>query len=186
MAKADFEKAKAQFPSTQLGEEAWLAFFTTPEGHHAFGRILGDIYDQVKTDEEKARGIRTMGRRPARKATSLQDVYATIFPPVHSLEPFPDALRKLLNGRSQRQFAGKIPIDQATLSKFMSGDRKPSMQMLERIAAAAGVKPNYFVEYRALYVSALVEQVLTAHPNIGIGVHRDVTMARRKFEAVSA
>lgn len=126
-----------------------------------------------------------MGRRPARKAVSLQEVYDTIFPPQHSMEPFPAAFAKLLNGRSQRSFAAKIPINQSALSRFLSGERKPDLLMLERIAAAAKVSPGYFVEYRAAYVGKLVERVLLAHPNVSIGAHRNVAQFRKQFEAAS-
>ena len=34
MAKADFQRAKTEYPSTGMGEKGWLAFFDTSEGTH--------------------------------------------------------------------------------------------------------------------------------------------------------
>lgn len=181
MAKADFEKAKREFPSTQMGEAGWLAFFDTPAGRHAMGRILGDIYDVVKAQEEKEAGVHRMGRRPSRTG-SLQDVYDTVFPAPYSMDPFPEAMLKLLNGRSQRQFAPKVPVHQTTMSRLMKGELKPDLMMLERIAEAAKVAPAYFVEYRAMFVGQLLTRVLTDRPNMGIAAFREVKGANRRVK----
>jgi hypothetical protein len=175
VAKADFEKAKREFPSTAMGEPEWLAFFDTPEGRHAMGRIMGDIYDFVKAEEEKESGVRRMGRRPSRNG-SLQDVYDTIFPAPYSMDPFPQALEKLLAGRSHRQFAPKIPVHQTTLGRLMKGSLEPDLVMLERIAAAAKVSPSYFVEYRAHFVGQLLTRVFIERPNLGVKAFREVKM----------
>jgi hypothetical protein len=173
MAKADLEKAKREFPSTGMGEAQWLAFFDTPAGHHAMGRIIGDIYDVVKAEREKEDGLQRMGRRPRRQG-SLEDVYATVFPAPYTMDPFPESMLKLLAGRSQRQFAPKIPVHQTTMSRLMSGALVPDKTMLERIAHAAKVHPSYFVEWRAMYVSEMVQSVMTNRPNIGVTAYKHV------------
>ena len=179
MAKADFAKAKQEYPSVQMGEAGWLAFFDTPDGSHAVGRILGDIFDAVKAEEEKASGVRRMGRRPGRTG-SLQEVYDTVFPAPYSMDPFPEAMIKLLNGRSQRQFAPKIPVHQTTMSRLMSGALKPDLLMLERIADAARVHPSFFVEYRAMFVGQLLTRIFTARPNMGVAAFREVKGGNRR------
>lgn len=177
MAKADFEKAKREYPSTAMDEAGWMAFFDTPAGQHAMGRILGDIYDAVKAEEEKEAGIRRMGRRPRRDG-SLEDVWATVFPQPFTMDPFPTAMVKLLNGRSQRQFAPKVPVHQTTMSRLMAGTLKPDLHMLERIALAAKVHPSYFVEYRAMFVGQLMTRVFTENPNMGVSAFRQVRHGR--------
>lgn len=181
IAKADFDKAKGLYPSTTMGEAGWMAFFDTSAGAHAMGRILGDIYDAVKAEEEKEAGIHRMGRRPRRDG-SLADVYATVFPAPYTMDPFPEAMVKLLNGRSQRQFAPKVPVHQTTMSRLMSGTLVPDMQMLERIAIAAKVAPSFFVEYRAMFVGQLLTRVLTERPNMGVRAYREVRAGRPGFD----
>lgn len=176
MAKADYERAKSQYPSTAMGEAEWVKVFdANPD---IMWKIIGDIYDAVKTEQEKEAGIRRMGRRPARQGTSMEEVYRTIFPQQYSMEPFPVALAGLLKGRSQRQFAPKVPVNQATISRLLSGQLTPDMVMLERIALAAKVPPHYFVEYRALFVGSLITRVLTDQPNMGVSAVKRLRAAR--------
>ena len=175
MAKADFEAARRQYPSTAMGDEEWRAFFDTAAGAHALGRILYDIYDKVVDEEEKEAGVRRMGRRPARPSVSLEQVYRKVLPPPPSLEPFPVALRNLMGDKSLRAFAPKVPMHVATLSRMMRGQAEPDLQMLERIAAAAKVHPSYFMEWRALYVGQLISSVFSDRPNLSISAYRALT-----------
>jgi hypothetical protein len=166
VAKANYERAKALYPSTAMGEAEWLqAFHRNPD---IMWSIIGDVYDAVKTEEEKAAGIRRMGRRPARHGTSMEEVYATVFPTVYSSDPFPEALTKLLAGRSQRAFAAKIPCNQGTISRLLSGQLEPDIVMMERVAAAAKVAPYFFVEYRAQAIGQMVVKILMEQPNMSI------------------
>ena len=166
MAKADYENAKRLYPSTSMGEKEWIGVFNRNED--IMWTIIGDVYDAVKTEEEKEAGIRRMGRRPARVATSMREVYATVFPVVYSSDPFTVAFEKLLNGRSQRAFAAKVPCNQGTISRLLSGQLTPDLTMLERIAAAGKVPPHFFLEYRAQLVGAMVTRILTEQPHMSI------------------
>lgn len=175
MSKADFEKAKREFPSTQMDDAGWMTFFDSPAGEFALGRILGDIYDFVKAAEEREAGIHRVGRRPRRDG-SLADVYATVFPTAYTMDPFKVAMEKLLAGRSQRAFAPRVPMTQTTLARLLRGDVQPSMGVLESIAQAAKVHPSYFVEWRAMYVSGMVQRVLLQRPNVGVKAYREMRM----------
>ncbi len=172
MAKADYERARQLYPSVNMGEREWLAAFD--RNPDIMWAIVGDVYDAVKTEEEKAAGLRRMGRRPARSASSMEEVYATVFPTVYSMDPFPEALVKLLNGRSQRAFAAKIPCNQGTVSRLLSGQLQPDLVMLERVAAAAKVPPYFFVEYRAQVIGHMVTKILTEQPNMSIAAMKRV------------
>lgn len=172
MARANYDRARELYPSVTMGEQQWIdAFDRNPDIMWA---IVGDVYDAVKTEEEKAAGIRRMGRRPARQSSSMQEVYATVFPTVYSSDPFPEALVKLLNGRSQRAFAAKIPCNQATISRLLSGQLQPDLIMLERVAAAAKVPPYFFLEYRAQVIGYMVTKILTEKPNMSIAAMKHV------------
>lgn len=180
MARADYENAKALYPSVSMGEADWLQVFH--RNTDIMWAIIGDIYGAIKTEEEKAAGIHRMGRRPSRTATSLDDVYATVFPAQFSMDPFPVALSKLLAGRSQQQFAMKIPCNQTTISRLLSGRRQPDLVMLGRIAAAAKVSPFFFLEFRALWVANLVAKQLLAAPNMSITAIKRVRAGRLAME----
>jgi len=169
-AKANFERAKEQYPSTEMGEGQWVAAFD--RNPDIMWAILGDIYQVVRDEEERDNGTRRMGRRPVRAAGSVDELMRTVLPDQYTQEPFKGALAKLLKGRSQQAFANKIPCSQSTMSRLLSGDAEPDMAMMERVAAAAKVQPHYFLEYRARYVSDMVQQVLTERPNVSITAFR--------------
>ena len=181
MAKANFEKAKELYPSTGMTDKEWLTVFdANPD---IMWHIIGDMYDIVLAEEERERGIRSMGRRPARKGVSLEQLYAVVFPPTYSQEPFPKAFANLIKGKSQRQFAMKIPCNQSTLSRLLAGQVQPDLLMLERIAAAAKVNPHYFAEWRAMYLGQLITEVLLRRPNMSIQALRNVRHARKQLGA---
>lgn len=177
MVKANYARAKELYPSCGMGEAEWVAVF---DAHpDIMWAIVGDIYDAVKTEQEKDAGIRRMGRRPARQADSMDEVYATVFPQQYNMDPFPMAFAQLLQGRSQRAVAQRIPCDQATISRLLSGKKIPDLAMLERIADACRVPPHYFVEYRALLIGGMVTRVLLDQPTMGVTAMKKVRGGRR-------
>lgn len=186
MAKADLERAKELYPSCGMGMEEWNAFFGTGPGLRAMGRILYDIYDELMSKEERENGVRRIGRRPARSAVSLAELMNVVKPEEFSNEPFPEALRKLIRGRSQRVFSRKIPIDQTYLSRLLSGDRQPDLELLERIATAASVPPWHFIEWRAIYLGTLITEVLTESPHLGITALKGVRTTRQRVERLTS
>lgn len=141
------------------------------------GKLLGDAFNAVKDEEDRRNGVRRSGRRPPRFA-SLDVVMATVFPERYSMDPFPEAMRKLLGNRSQRAFAHTAGFHQTTVSKLMKGDYKPDMPILERLADAAKVSPGYFREYRALYVAEIVRLLLDERPQLSSVVLRDLMNLR--------
>jgi transcriptional regulator with XRE-family HTH domain len=71
-------------------------------------------------------------------------------------KPFGDALRALMHARglTYRRLAESIGeldakgMTHAHLNMLANGHDKPSMRAMELIAAACGVDPDYFAEYR--------------------------------------
>jgi len=182
MARADFERAKSMYPSTNMDTDDWLAFFDTPAGIDAMGRLLYDIYDEVKAQEERERGQHKMGRRPARRAVSIDELFSVVLPQQYNNEPLPVALRRLLAGQSQREFANRVPCSQPYLARVLSGEREPNVQMIEQLAKAAKVQPWFFLEWRAQYVSELIADVLTKKPHLSIAAVRQMRQGRSAME----
>lgn len=181
MSKANFERAKELYPSVHMDDKEWLAVID--DNPDIMWKTFGDIYDVVKAEEDKERGIRSMGRRPARKGVSLDELFAVVLPPSYSNDPFPLALKNLIAARSQRQFAMKVPCNQSTLSRMLAGQMKPDLVMLERLAAAGKVHPAYFMEWRALYLGQVITQVFLLRPNMSIGTLRRFRDGRAAFGA---
>ncbi len=188
MAKADLERARSLYPSCAMGMDEWMGFFGSPAGLRAMGRILYDIYDEVVSREERENGKRRIGRRPAREAVSLAKVMAVVKPEEFSNEPLPISLRRLLRGRSQRQFARRVPISQPYLNRLLAGQHAPyDLDLLESLADAAEVPPWHFPEWRAQYIASLISETLLTNPHMGITALRGLRNARQKFDtAVTA
>lgn len=183
MAKADLERARELFPSCAMGMEEWTSFFGTAAGLRAMGRIIYDVYDEVISREERENGKRRIGRRPARDATTLAAVMAVVRPEEFTNEPLPIALRRLLRGRSQRQFARKVPISQPYLNRLLSGQHPNyDLDLMENLAEAAGVPPWHFREWRARYIGGLITEILTDQPNMSITALRALRNTRRKVD----
>ena len=181
MVRADLEAAKRLYPACAMGVDDWVAFFNSPAGLGAMGKILYDIYDEVRSAEERNAGLRRIGRRPGRSAVPLQEVMAVVLPAEFTNDPLTVSLIRLIGHRSQRQFAARIPVTQSHLCRILSGERHPNLEQLERIAEAAGVKPWYFPEWRALYISTLLSEVMTTSPNLSITALRAMRDGRRNI-----
>lgn len=186
MAKADLDKARSLYPSCKMAVDEWVTFFGTSAGLRAMGRIIYDVYDETISREEREAGKRRIGRRPARDATSLAKVMAVVRPEEFSNEPLPIALKALMRGRTQRQFARKVPISQTHLGRLLlpesyNPDSYP-LELMEALADAANVGPWHFREWRAQYIGTLITEVLLANPHLGITALRGLRNARRESD----
>lgn len=159
---ARWDVAQSAFPSTADGADEWLAVLVNEPG--VLHKILSDIAKVARaTDGEK----RT-GRRPV-VGMGLDQLWQLLYPDP-SMDPFSEALAKLLAGTSQRTFAPKVPCNQATISRLLAGEIVPDIVMLERLAAAGGVPPSYFREWRAMKLGQLVVHAYLEQPHLSVTV----------------
>lgn len=176
--RADWERARQAVPWLEGGDvAAQLAARVTPE---TIWRIVSDVYDIAKTDEERAKGQVRIGRRPAREEVPLDEVLATLLPEPYQDKPFREALRELMGSDSQWTFARKVPCDQATLSRLLNGKSEPDRHMLEALAAAGGKGPWWFVEWRAMFMADLVRAMFMRHPHKSAQAMRLIVQRRRR------
>lgn len=169
----DYDAATHRYPSTQMGVAEWKAFFDTPAGIDAIGRIFYDIFNELRSIEDRDAGIRRQGRRPRREAVPLQDVTRYVLPPPASLDPLPAALGELVaRAGSHGRFALRVPMNRTHLSNLLAGRDRASRTMLERLAGAADIPPWYFVEWRAMFLSEALHDALIADPALGLRILR--------------
>jgi hypothetical protein len=179
--KPDHMRAQAMFPSTKIADpDGWVAFFNErPDVLHT---LCGDIYRIVKAHE-----VRRTGRRPRTINGNLRELNEMLSPRF-SQEPFADAVRELMGTVSLRAFAAKIPMHHHQLTRLITGERaiakandpRGSMKILESIARAGKVHPAFFVEWRELYVWAVLQEGLLAQPNVSITLVKSLSRARRR------
>lgn len=137
--------------------------------------LIADVVKAVKAGE----GEKRTGRRPAASVGSLDELYEILFPAVYGTQPFPEAFRIALNGRPQDAFAKRIGCNQATISRLLAGRSRPSVQHMELIAHGLGIKPTYFVEYRAMKLGEIVTDVLLGNPALSAQQARELAGACR-------
>lgn len=179
MARADYRRARDLYPScADITATEWMDLFEGPAGTAVLGRLLRDAFNVVIDEQERRDGTRLGGRRPPRFA-SLDVVVATVFPEKISHEPFTEAMKTVLGGRSQRAFVHNSSIHQTTLSKLMLGTYAPDMEIIERIAEIAKISPGYFAVYRAMFLSELVRVLLEERPELSSVALKDVMALRR-------
>lgn len=76
-----------------------------------------------------------------------------------SMQPFGPTVSELLYARawSQRELADAVEVDPAHVSRLLRpGARPATPRLIERIAAALDVPPEFFLEYREWRVIAAV------------------------------
>lgn len=170
-ATADWDKAKKLYPSTGDDEAAWAQVLS--EQPDVMFSVIAYIVKVVKATE----GPRKTGRRPGITGLSFDETWDVLYPQRYTLEPITEALPKLMAGRSQRQIAPKVPCNQATLSRVLSGQVKPDLGLMRGLAAALKVPPTFFLEYRAMRLAEMVLSVLLSQPNMSVTLFKQLQNA---------
>lgn len=98
----------------------------------------------------------------------------------YSYESFTVALRALVGTRSLQHAARKCGIAKTFLWSLLRGEKEPSVEMMERIAAGFGKEPSYFVEYRSAYVAAALAARLEGSPEQSVVVFNRVRQFERR------
>ena len=138
----------------------WDAYFA--EHPDALHRVLADLFQVTQNGK-------------ASRPSSLEELWGLVTPQF-SNEPFADAVRAQLGGRSVRWLASRIGISQPYLVRLMNGqkpvvskhDPKGSMLRLEAVARGLKIHPSYFAEWRRLWVMSLIDTVFESQPNLSI------------------
>lgn len=172
---ADWENATSQFPSVKLGVEDWVQFFTRRPD--VITAILGDIFREVKAQEQRENGSAPTGRRPKAVNGSLAELESMITPRYADV-PFAESLPELIGDRSLRAFAARVPMNHHTLTRMMRGELKLEMWRLELIAAAGRVQPSYFLEWRVAYVQECIEIAMFKAPHLATRVTKAIQSAK--------
>lgn len=172
---ANWDRAKSEYPSYKMDEDAWADFLT--ERPDVMANLLGDIYRATKAEERKQAGTYKGGRRPRHIDGNLDDLHKMITPQ-YSMDPFPVAVKELIGARALRQFAALVPMDHRELSRMMRGG-KLHRYWLEQIAKAGQVSPAFFVEWRTMFVVEAMSAVFASQPNMSIRAVKILTGGQR-------
>lgn len=165
----DWDNAKKWFPERTTQD--WMDLFT--RAPHIMHNILGDIYREMKAQQEKDSGKARIGRRPNVVNGSLTELHQMITPRF-STQPFPQALEELRGNTSLRAFAMRMGTRHGTLRRYITGASKLDRYTLEQAAHAGRVQPWYFVEYREAEIVEAFKAYLHAQPNMAIKIYKEI------------
>ena len=165
----DWDNAKKWFPERSVQD--WMGLFE--RAPHIMHSILGDIYREVKAQQEKDAGRVRTGRRPNVINGNLAELHQ-IITPQFSTKPFPQALTDLRGKTSLRAFAARMGTRHGTLRRYITGVSKLDRYILEQAAAAGRVSPAYFAEYREAEIVEAFTAFLHAKPNMNIKIFKEI------------
>lgn len=151
-----------QFPSVK--EVDWNTAFSNDLD--LFARVVKDI---LKADQA---GPSRPGPRPSldygRASRRLHEMVADEFTHL----PFTEALPLLAQGRSVRSIAAKTGLNRNHVHRVLTGKMDPDVYTMREVARAFGKKPQFFREYRQIYIVAAIMERLDQVPDADVNIYK--------------
>ncbi|HET6914992.1 MAG TPA: hypothetical protein VFH56_02770 [Acidimicrobiales bacterium] len=154
-------------PASKASQRAWVAAFT-----HRPESLEGILSDLIKQAYAKPGRI---GQRPMPKEEEVN--LDALLQGEYTDEPINIALPKLVKV-SQVAFTGKIRISRRMYQRMLLPDSDadkyhPDMELIQRIAAAVGKPPSYFLEYRLIAAQAAFLRLIKDRPVVATRIYRE-------------
>lgn len=153
----------AHFPSVSR-LDWYKAFKSDPT---FIGQIINDV---IKTDSATPG---KPGKRPGVEAGEVHSLYRDLNNESYTIEPFPEAFKFLAGTRSVRHLAATLGIDRNMIHKMLGG-YTPSMAVMEQVARGFKKQPEFFAEYRSLYVLGFIHHHFENNPEASMVFFRKV------------
>jgi transcriptional regulator with XRE-family HTH domain len=161
---------KRRFPSVDRLD--WnKAFLADPT---LFGRVVNDILKVDAAQPGKP------GKRPAIEQKDAEQRLKQLMGEDYTTVRFAEMFPLLCGKRSVRAIASKTGLNRNTVYYLLKGGQ-PSAEAMEKIAKAFRKKPEFFYEYRMLYISAVLWQRLDSNPEATINLYRKVRFQEGEF-----
>ena len=92
----------------------------------------------------------------------------------YTVLPFADAFRQLAAGRSRTSLARMVGLDRVMVHRLLAATVAPTGEIMEKVAAAFGKRPSYFLEYRLGFISQVIFNSLATSPEKSIRLYEQV------------
>lgn len=129
------------------------------------------VRDYLKYDQAE---VGRPGPRPALDVKKSGDRFVQFMGEDYSLESFSQTLDVLKGKLSIRGLAAKTGLDYNQIYRLLNGRIDPDVYSMQKIAAAFGKHPSYFLEYRVLYAAQAVANQLFQWPEASVNVYRKI------------
>lgn len=154
---------KRRFPS--IDRLDWeKAFRADPT---LLGRVINDILKVDAAEPGKP------GKRPAIDPKNAEQRLRVLMGEDYTTLPFYEAFALMVGNRSIRHIANKTGVNRNTIF-FLKQGGDPSADAMEKIAKAYGKSPEFFVEYRLMYITAILHSRMISNPESTINLYRKV------------
>lgn len=161
-------------PASKASQRAWVAAFThRPE---ALEGLLSDLIKQAYAKPGR------IGQRPMPKEEEVNlDV---LLQGEYTDDTIDVALPKLVR-ISQVAFCNKVRISRRMYQRMLLSDTDPDKyhpdtEILQRVAAAVGKPPSYFLEYRLIAAQAAFLRLIQDRPVVATRIYRDYLEVTRQ------
>lgn len=138
------------------------------------GRILNDMIKMEAATPGQP------GKRPNVSRAETEKHLRRLTGEDYTIHSFPEAVGFLRRGRSVRHLARKFDMPRDHTWKLLTGKKVPSVDDMEKVAAAFDKHPSYFVEYRVAFLVGYVYDQMTVNPEASVLHYRRVMEAARK------
>lgn len=161
-------------PAPKASQRAWVAAFThRPE---ALEGILSDLIKQAYAKPGR------IGQRPMPKEDEVN--LEALLQGEYTEESIDVALPKLVK-ISQVAFCNKVRISRRMYQRMILPDTDPDKyhpdtEIIQRVAAAVGKPPSYFLEYRLIAAQAAFLQLIQDRPVVATRIYRDYLEVSRQ------
>lgn len=162
-------------PPGEASPGAWVAAFTLrPE---ALESMLADLIKQTYAQPGR------IGQRPMPREEEVN--LDTLLNGDYTEEPLTEVLPKFVRNTTHQAFAAKILMSKRTYQRiFLPDSHKdkywPKMDEIERIAAAVGKPPSYFLEYRLMAAQAAFLRLITDRPALATRLYREYLQVSKR------
>lgn len=154
---------KRRFPA--IDRLNWDAAFK--QDPTLFGRVINDILKVDAAEPGKP------GKRPAIDPKDAEQRLRQLLGEDFTTLPFAEAFSVLCAERSIRSIANKTDLNRNTVHYLKQGGT-PSAEAMEKVAKAFKKKPEFFLEYRLSYITAVLYTRLDNNPESTINLYRRV------------
>lgn len=159
---------RRQFPEVE--DVDWHRTFG--EDEDVFARVMRDL---LKVEQA------VPGRPGPRPSLDFEQGMATLRRlgrQDFSTLPFAAAFRTLAGNLSLTQLARKVAYSRSTCYRLLNGMIDPDIDMVKAVARGFKKHPSYFLEYRAAFVVAHLQEKLMQAPESTIGLYEQITKPR--------
>lgn len=144
----------------------WSALFR--DDPKILGAIINDIIKIAISEKGRP------GKRSASNVADIANDLLKLSQLDYAENSFFDSMQIQMKNRSIRQVARNSGLDKMTVRRLYIGEQQPTPYHMEHLAKAFKKNPSYFLEYRALFVCAVLYEMLLTSSDAAVIFYKKI------------